>query len=263
MSPFGSTEPTQLGTSLNLVFNCEGMEHLTRQIVNQWIWETAPGSSRVDDRIVPRPVQSLHREDRNKVASIIRIRDQDMTERVKELLRLKLSDYLQVKARLVSLLVAWEQVIFEKRRFDEEGFQPHDPKTGLSYHQFYLLVDTIWRLANHGQPTYEKFHRSVFNARNKSSRYPDIDMEASCKAVPTDSLEFSHQYERAAQAMERKDEGEEKQPMFGKFNSAAADQAFKAVRTQSGEATIADFDPVTMRASLADANNNTKRPSPF
>ncbi|KAI1119348.1 hypothetical protein F5Y14DRAFT_457662 [Nemania sp. NC0429] len=60
------------------------------------------------------------------------------------------SNTTRIRNQLLSLLFAWEQIILEKKRYDEEGFHPSDNTEDLSPRQFLILFRVIWGRAQAG-----------------------------------------------------------------------------------------------------------------
>ncbi|TGJ85253.1 hypothetical protein E0Z10_g3497 [Xylaria hypoxylon] len=185
---FGTPEPTKEETTLNLSWDCTEMEHVTRQVANQWIWESTGDSPFVDHRVIPLPFYSLKTRDTDRVQKALRIDKVTMAERVERLLNVSLSDYMLTRNKLLSLLISWEQVILEKRRYDQEGFQPSDSGNGLTHHQFYVLVDLIWGIAGPGQSSLQERKRNVVST--ETFRYRSAENAKVPDLRPTDKLDM-------------------------------------------------------------------------
>ncbi|KAI1322668.1 hypothetical protein F5Y16DRAFT_404217 [Xylariaceae sp. FL0255] len=96
---FGSTEPTPESRSpLQLQWDCGQNEGTTRRLVDSWIAAT-DGKRKIDD--------------------ILQVETSQVTSQIESLLRFDPVHFERVRSQLYSLLIAWEQVILEKRRYDE------------------------------------------------------------------------------------------------------------------------------------------------
>ncbi|KAI3322903.1 hypothetical protein HD806DRAFT_499640 [Xylariaceae sp. AK1471] len=165
------------------------MEHVPRQVANQWIWESTGDSPFVDHRIIPLPFYSLRTSDTEKVRKALEINKTAMAERVKKLLNVSLRDYTLTRNRLLSLLISWEQVILEKKRYDEEGFQSSNDDDGLTHHQFYVLVDLIWGIAGPGQSSLQERKRKVISTH--TFEYRSAVNAKIPNLPPTDKIDMS------------------------------------------------------------------------
>ncbi|KAI0163881.1 hypothetical protein GGR57DRAFT_268696 [Xylariaceae sp. FL1272] len=139
---FGSTKPTSKSqTPLQLQWDCSHQSGAIRKLVDLWIAE-ADGTAR------GKPL--LNDQEGQIAASIIREDALEVANKVEAILRMDKAHFIRVRAQLLSLLLAWEQVMLEKKRYDEEGLRPSGRAEDLSPHQFLILFHTVYRRAQAG-----------------------------------------------------------------------------------------------------------------
>ncbi|KAI1159286.1 hypothetical protein F5B18DRAFT_655794 [Nemania serpens] len=138
---FGSTKPTsKTQTPLKLQWGCAGKGDASRKLVDFWVEEFNTTRSASRDG----PVRKLNKEEYAHTAGSLQDSALSVTRQVKDLLHKDLIHFMRVQNQLLSLLVAWEQIILEKKRYDEEGFHPSDNTEDLNPRQFLILFRVIW-----------------------------------------------------------------------------------------------------------------------
>ncbi len=142
---FGSTKPTlKSQTTLQLQWDCSRNEGAIGQLVDSWI----AASDAI--RGGPQPGPVLDEKEQHTVAEILRTETSEVTKKVESLLRIDLAHFIRVRSQLLSLLIAWEQAILEKKRYDEEGLQTGVGEAQLSPHQFMILFQIVYFRARVG-----------------------------------------------------------------------------------------------------------------
>ncbi|KAI1321140.1 hypothetical protein F5Y16DRAFT_389263 [Xylariaceae sp. FL0255] len=95
---FGSLKPTSKSqTLLQLQWDCSGKGGATRKLVDLWLEEASKAGSQVLNEKEHRAVAGIFGEQKEPVY------------------------FIWVRNQLLSLFVAWEQIMLEKKRYDEEG----------------------------------------------------------------------------------------------------------------------------------------------
>ncbi|KAJ3553982.1 hypothetical protein NPX13_g10740 [Xylaria arbuscula] len=121
---FGSTQPTRKSqTGLQLEWDCSRNKGAVSQLVNSWI--AVPGGARRGSR--PGPV--LDENERHTVADILWTNICKLANKIELLLCIDMVYFTQVCSQLFLLFIAWEQVMLEKRRYNEKGFYIRDVET--------------------------------------------------------------------------------------------------------------------------------------
>ncbi|KAI1181432.1 hypothetical protein F5B17DRAFT_425352 [Nemania serpens] len=100
----------------------------------------------------------------------------EVAKKIESLLRLDLAHFIRVRSQLLSLLVAWEQVILEKKRYSEEGLHTGGDESQLSPHQFLVLFQTVFRQARVGLTSLPSSASS--SAGNKRTMEPNSAPDA-------------------------------------------------------------------------------------
>ncbi|KAI1325797.1 hypothetical protein F5Y16DRAFT_376780 [Xylariaceae sp. FL0255] len=137
---FGSLKPTSKSqTLLQLQWDCSGKGGATRKLVDLWVEEASKAGSQV-----------LNEKEHRAVAGILGEQVSSVTKTVGGLLQKEPVHFIRVRNQLLSLLVAWEQIMLEKKRYDEEGLHPSENMDDLSPHQFLILFQTVWGRAQVG-----------------------------------------------------------------------------------------------------------------
>ncbi|RYP01924.1 hypothetical protein DL764_006019 [Monosporascus ibericus] len=112
--------------------------------------------------------RSLKEKERQRIVDILDNEGDEVAAGVENLLRKDVVHFLRVRTQLLSLLIAWEQVILEKKRYDEEGFRACGTAEGISPHQFMILFQTV-------------FGRARAGLTNLGRDTPDLRMQAGVK----------------------------------------------------------------------------------
>ncbi|KAJ3570092.1 hypothetical protein NPX13_g5848 [Xylaria arbuscula] len=134
---FRSSKPTpESQTVLQLQWDCRQNKGVAWQLTNSWIAGT--------DGTV------LNEEERRMIAKTLRMETPEVTRKVESLLRIDLVHFERVRSQLLSLLISWEQAIWEKKRYDEEGLRTGNNEAQLNPHQFMILFQTIYFRARAG-----------------------------------------------------------------------------------------------------------------
>ncbi|KAI1322430.1 hypothetical protein F5Y16DRAFT_404446 [Xylariaceae sp. FL0255] len=92
----------------------------------------------------------LNEKDRRIVASILREHESSVAKKVEGLLQKEPVHFIQVRNQLLSLLVAWKQIMLDKKRYDKESLRLSENIDDLSPHQFLILFHTVWGRAQVG-----------------------------------------------------------------------------------------------------------------
>ncbi|KAI3331215.1 hypothetical protein F4824DRAFT_475964 [Ustulina deusta] len=147
-----STNPTQLTEpAMDLTWDCTGNEKAARTLANQWISETDHTSPYVD-KGYPRLPFKLDSRDDYKIRNALRLSEADMKDEVEGLLGIDFWHFETTRNKLLSLLIAWERLIYEKNQFQKKGRY----EGNLNYHQLYILFQLAWTADKPG------LHKSEF-----------------------------------------------------------------------------------------------------
>ncbi|KAJ3578091.1 hypothetical protein NPX13_g2474 [Xylaria arbuscula] len=142
---FGSTKPTlKSQTALQLQWDCSQNRGAISQLVDSWIavsdgTRQGSGSSPVLDEI-----------EQHTIGEILQMETSEVTKKIESLLKIDLAHFIRVRSQLLSLLVAWEQAILEKKRYSEEGLHTGGDMSQLSPHQFLVLFQIVFHRARVG-----------------------------------------------------------------------------------------------------------------
>ncbi|RYO97358.1 hypothetical protein DL765_011202 [Monosporascus sp. GIB2] len=112
--------------------------------------------------------RSLKEKERQRIVDILDKEGDEVAAGVENLLRKDVIHFLRVRTQLLSLLIAWEQVILEKKRYDEEGFRACGTAEGISPHHFMILFQIV-------------FGRARAGLTNLGRDTPDLRMQAGVK----------------------------------------------------------------------------------
>ncbi|KAI1159433.1 hypothetical protein F5B18DRAFT_588588 [Nemania serpens] len=141
---FGSTKPTsKTQRLLKLQWDCADNGGASRKLVDTWVQQSNNATRGTDNQI-------LNEAEHLLAAKILQDPVSSVIKQVQDLLHKDLIHFMRVRNQLLSLLVAWEQIILEKKRYDEEGFHPSDNMEDLSPHQFLILFRVVWGRAQAG-----------------------------------------------------------------------------------------------------------------
>lgn len=112
---FGSLQPTKVTkTTLQSNWDCSQSPHAVRKLVNSWLEGDKSSTLAKNTR--------LSLTDQQMVQSIVAMDQHSITKQLIKTFQYDLSQFEKVRTQLLSLLLAWEQIILEKKRYDEEGF---------------------------------------------------------------------------------------------------------------------------------------------
>ncbi|KAI0388403.1 hypothetical protein F5Y17DRAFT_452921 [Xylariaceae sp. FL0594] len=142
---FGSTQATSKSqTSLQLQWNCDGKGGASRKLVDFWVEQTnTTWNTHRGDWVLTKDEHEDAVELLQKDPSFVR-------QKVEALLQMKMALFTRTRNQILSFLIAWEQIILEKQRYDEEGLHPSNNPDDLSPHQFLILFQIVWGRARVG-----------------------------------------------------------------------------------------------------------------
>ncbi|KAI1249791.1 hypothetical protein MGN70_009405 [Eutypa lata] len=142
---FGSNNPT-IGTSATLKTTWElpHAQRVPQQLAEAWIAQSRNGKGPLD--------QNRYEQ----IAEILELNGDELQQELLESFRMPKPKFVQFKYRILSLLIAWEQILLEKTRFDESGLDLNNPSPeSLSPHECLILLTTISNVVRPGIATFD------------------------------------------------------------------------------------------------------------
>ncbi|RYO97362.1 hypothetical protein DL765_011206 [Monosporascus sp. GIB2] len=113
--PFGSSQPTQkTKTTLRSSWDCSQSHHAIQKLAASWLEGNKTTTLSKNTK--------LSSADEQIIQGITGMDEPAVTKQLVKTLQFNLNQFEKVRSQLLSLLLAWEHIMLEKKRYDEEGF---------------------------------------------------------------------------------------------------------------------------------------------
>ncbi|RYP01926.1 hypothetical protein DL764_006021 [Monosporascus ibericus] len=182
--PFGSSQPTQTTkTTLRSSWDCGQSHHAIQKLAASWLEGNKTTTLSKNTR--------LSSADEQIIQGIMSMDEPAVTKQLVKTLQFSLNQFEKVRSQLLSLLLAWEHIMLEKKRYDEEGFDvgKSDSYT-ISPTQYLILFRIICSHSQVGLLSLRKSEQSPPWAagvkRSIESPSPELQGQPDTKKVKAD-----------------------------------------------------------------------------
>lgn len=162
---FGSNNlNTGASATLKTAWELPHAQRVPQQLAEAWIAQCRSGKGPLD--------QNRYEQ----IAEILELNGNELQQELVRSFQMPKPKFVQFRYKILSLLIAWEQILLEKTRFDESRLHLNNPsQESLSPHECLILLTTISNMVRPGIATFDSPPKK--RAFSKDVAIPSIEVE--------------------------------------------------------------------------------------